>query len=86
MGPKYCGQLLKAPKVKAELFCGIPIHPTVDCISYAMKKFYKKEVQQNQGPYSQLSIFFATHEWAQKARVLYYTWLERLVIDKHSCL
>jgi len=38
------------------------------------------------GLYSQHFIFFVTFYWAQKARVVYYTRLERLVRDKHSSL
>jgi len=38
------------------------------------------------GPYSQRLIFFLTDEWAQKARVLHYTKLERVSRDKDSCL
>jgi hypothetical protein len=35
------------------------------------------------GPYSQHFIFFITYEWAQQARMLDYTWLEKLARDKH---
>ncbi len=31
-------------------------------------------------------IFFVTNKWAQKARMLQYTRLERLPVDKHSSL
>ncbi len=39
-----------------------------------------------QGAYSQHFIFFVTYHWAQKARVLHYTRLERLARGKHSSL
>ncbi len=39
-----------------------------------------------QGSYSQQFIFFITFKWAQKARVLQYTMLERLFKEKHSSL
>jgi len=35
---------------------------------------------------SQHLIFFVTYKWVQKAKVLYYTWLERLARDKHCSL
>ncbi len=38
------------------------------------------------GPYSQYSIIFLIHEWAQYARLLHHTGLERLSSDKHSSL
>ncbi len=38
------------------------------------------------GLYSQQFIFFITFKWAQKARVLHYTRLERLVKEKCSTL
>ncbi len=37
-------------------------------------------------PYSQHFTSFVNYEWAQEARVLNYTWLERLSRDKHSSL
>ncbi len=39
-----------------------------------------------QAQHSQHFIFFLTYEWAQYARVSYYSRLERLVWDKQSCL
>jgi hypothetical protein len=38
------------------------------------------------GLYTQHFIFFVAYEWAQKARVLYLTRLERLVRYKHTTL
>jgi len=37
-------------------------------------------------PYSQHFTSFVNYEWAQEARVLNYTWLERLDRDKYSSL
>ncbi len=39
---------------------------------------------QPQGLYSQHFIFFVTYEFAQEARALHYTRLERIARDKHS--
>jgi hypothetical protein len=33
-----------------------------------------------------IHFFFVTSEWAQKARVLHFTWLERLTKDKNPRL
>ncbi len=41
---------------------------------------------QFQGPCSQHFIFFLIYEWAQYARVLHHTRLERLASEKHSSL
>ncbi len=38
------------------------------------------------GQYSRHFIFFVTYGWAQQARALYYSRLERLAKDKHSSL
>jgi hypothetical protein len=38
------------------------------------------------GLYTQHFIFFLAYGWAQRARVLYLTRLERLAGDKHSSL
>ncbi len=32
------------------------------------------------------SFFYITYEWVKYARVLYYTGMERIARDKHSCL
>jgi hypothetical protein len=38
------------------------------------------------GPYSQHFTFFTTYEWAQLARVLHYTRMERISRGKRSSL
>jgi hypothetical protein len=38
------------------------------------------------GPYSQLYIFFVAYEWAKQARVLHWTRVEMLAMDKHRSL
>ncbi len=40
----------------------------------------------NLGPFSHHFIFFTTYEWAQQARVLHNTLLERLANNKNSSL
>jgi hypothetical protein len=39
-----------------------------------------------QGQYSQCFIFFVTYKLTQKARVLNYSWLEKLVREKPSSI
>ncbi len=47
---------------------------------------YRLKLKKKQGPYSQHFILHVTNEWAQQARVLHYTSLEKPARDKCSSL
>ncbi len=72
----YCTRLERLAIIKHSSLLG-PL------LSYGEKEVLLIWLQR---PYSQYLIFFVTYEWAQHAKVLHCTRLERLANGKHSRL